>query len=223
MVNNLEVWRSRLVSLQYMFLLARWKNASLEWTSSLKLWVKRSLHTQKSIHPSIHPFMKSCMTTYGMFYAKASYSSKSWGYLFVEMCGSLLNFSTLLFLGRVSCHCFTSEQFFVPVKPPFTTLKPHLHYRKKWVRTHKKVGTDQIFLPCKPSVPCFHEMDTDSPFSGFGVIGGYGPKTEKKRVPIPFTVRKRSVNASSFRTIVFMWACRALWWFRACVLCTFQS
>ena len=58
--------------------------------------------------------------------------------------------------------------------------KPHLHYRKKWVRTHKKVGTDQIFLPCKPSVPCFHEMDPDSLFSGFGAIGGYDPKAEKK-------------------------------------------
>ena len=41
-------------------------------------------------------------------------------------------------------------------------LKPHLHYTKKWVRTHKKVGTDQIFLPCKPSVPCFYEMGPDS-------------------------------------------------------------
>ena len=58
--------------------------------------------------------------------------------------------------------------------------KPHLHYRKKWVRTHKKVGTDQIFLPCKPSVLCFNETDTDSLFSGFGVISGYGPQTEKK-------------------------------------------
>ena len=32
----------------------------------------------------------------------------------------------------------------------------------------KKVGTDQVFLPCKPSVPCLHEMDPDSLFSGFG-------------------------------------------------------
>ena len=52
-------------------------------------------------------------------------------------------------------------------------------------------------------------MDTDSLFSGFLVIGGYGPKVEKKRVRIPFAVRKRSVNASSFRAIVFMWACHA--------------
>ena len=80
-------------------------------------------------------------------------------------------------------------------------LKPHLHYTKKWARTHKKVGTDQIFLPCKPSVPCFYEMGPDSLFSGFGAIGGYGPKTEKKRVRTPFPDRKRCVNASSFRTI----------------------
>ena len=63
LVNNLEVWLSRLVTLQYLFLFARWKNAPLEWTSPLKLRVKRSLHTQK--------FMKSCMTTYGIFYTKA--------------------------------------------------------------------------------------------------------------------------------------------------------
>ena len=29
---------------------------------------------------------------------------------------------------------------------------------------------DQIFLLCKPSVPCFHEMDPDSLFSSFGAI-----------------------------------------------------
>ena len=69
-------------------------------------------------------------------------------------------------------------------------LKPHLHYRKKWVQTHRKVGTDQIFFPCKPSVPCFHEMDPDSLFSGFGAIGGYGPKTEKKKSPDPFRCSK---------------------------------
>ena len=45
----------------------------------------------------------------------------------------------------------------------------------------QKVGTDQIFLPCKPSVPCLHEIDPDSLFSGFGAIGAYGPKTEKKK------------------------------------------
>ena len=44
-------------------------------------------------------------------------------------------------------------------------------------------GTDQIFLSCKPSVPCFHEMDPDMLFSGFG---GYGPKTEKQTSPDPF-------------------------------------
>ena len=84
--------------------------------------------------------------------------------------------------------------------------------------SHKKVGTDQIFLPCKPSVPCFHEMDPDLLFSGLGAIGGYGPKTPQKRVRTPFAVRKRCVNACSFRTIFFMWACRALRWFRACLL-----
>ena len=36
---------------------------------------------------------------------------------------------------------------------------------KNWVWTHKKVSVDWIFLPCKPSVPCFHEMDPDSLFS----------------------------------------------------------
>ena len=67
-----------------------------------------------------------------------------------------------------------------------------------------KVGMDHIFLPCKPSVPCFHEMDPNSIFSGFEAIGGYGPKTEKKRVRTPLAVRKRCVNASSFRTIFSM-------------------
>ena len=84
--------------------------------------------------------------------------------------------------------------------------------------SHKKGGTDQIFLPCKPSVPCFHEMDPDLLFSGLGAIGGYGPKTPQKRVRTPFAVRKRCVNACSFRTIFFTWACRALRWFRACLL-----
>ena len=50
----------------------------------------------------------------------------------------------------------------------------------------KKVGTDQIFLPCKPSVPCLHEMDPDSLFSGFGTIG----KTEKKTSPDPLGCSK---------------------------------
>ena len=63
----------------------------------------------------------------------------------------------------------------------------------------KKVGTDQIFLPCKPSVPCLHEMDPDSLFSGFGTIGAHGPKTEKKTSPDPFCCSKRCVNTSSFR------------------------
>ena len=42
--------------------------------------------------------------------------------------------------------------------------------------SHKKVGTDQIFLPCKPSASCFHEMDPDLLFSGLAAIGGYGPQ-----------------------------------------------
>ena len=120
--------------------------------------MKRSLHTQR--------FMKSCMTTYGIFYTKAEAFEicssfglaihQSFEVTFLpRYMGSLLNFSTLLFLGRVSCHCCTSEQSFdvlIPIKPPFTTLKPHLHYRKKWIRTHKKVGTDQIFL--RVNLPC---------------------------------------------------------------------
>ena len=57
----------------------------------------------------------------------------------------------------------------------------------------KKVGMDQIFLPCKPSVPCLHEMDLDSLFSGFGAIGAYGPKPKKKKKktsPDPFCCSK---------------------------------
>ena len=86
-------------------------------------------------------------------------------------------------------------------KAPFTL-------QEKMGPDRKKVGMNQIFLPCKPSVPCLHEMDPDSLFSGFGAIGAYGPKTEKKTTPDPFCCSKRCVNASSFR---------ALLWFRACV------
>ena len=43
--------------------------------------------------------------------------------------------------------------------------------QKKMSPDRKKVGTDQIFLPSKPSVPCLHEIDPDSLFSGFGGIG----------------------------------------------------
>ena len=70
--------------------------------------------------------------------------------------------------------------------------KPHLHYRKKWVRTHKKVGTNKLFFPCKPYVPCVREMNPDSLFSGFGAIAAYGPKTEKKKKtsPDPFCCSK---------------------------------
>ena len=92
-----------------------------------------------------------------------------------------LKFLSLRLTGR---SCATTE-----IRDVYR-LKPHLHYRKKWVRTHRKVGTDQIFLPCKPSVPCFHEMDPDSLFSGFGAIGGYDPKTEKKTSPDPFRCSK---------------------------------
>ena len=55
--------------------------------------------------------------------------------------------------------------------------------------SHKKVGTDQIFLPCKPSVPCFHEMDPDLLFSVLGAIGVYGPKPPKTS-PDPFCCSK---------------------------------
>ena len=54
--------------------------------------------------------------------------------------------------------------------PIYTTEK------KKWVRTCKTVGTDQIFFPCKPSVLCFHEMDPDSLFRVSMV-----PKPKKKK------------------------------------------
>ena len=77
-------------------------------------------------------------------------------------------------------------------KAPFTL-------QKKMIPDRKKVGTDQIFLPCKPSVLCLHEMDPDSLFSGFGAIGAYGPKTEKKTSADPFCCSKRCVNTSSFR------------------------
>ena len=72
--------------------------------------------------------------------------------------------------------------------------KPHLYYRKKRVRTRKKVGTNKIFLPCKPYVPCFHEMDPDSLFSGFGTIATPPPqkkkKQKKKTSPDPFCCSK---------------------------------
>ena len=52
---------------------------------------------------------------------------------------------------------------------------------KKWVRTRKKVGTDQIFFPCKPSVLCFHEMDPDSLFLVLGPWAAMATKAKKKR------------------------------------------
>ena len=56
------------------------------------------------------------------------------------------------------------------------------------IYTVEKNGSGPIKkLPCKPSVPCFHEMDPDSLFSRFGATGGYGPKTEKR--PDPFSCK----------------------------------
>ena len=78
------------------------------------------------------------------------------------------------------------------------SLKPHLLYRKKWVRTHKKVGTDQIFLPRKPSLRCFHGMDPDSLFSGFGAISGYGPQTEKNTSTDPFCCSSKALSKRIF-------------------------
>ena len=54
--------------------------------------------------------------------------------------------------------------------------------QKKWVWTHKKIGIDQMFLPRKPSVQCFLEMDPDSLFSSFGAIA----RPKKKTTPDPF-------------------------------------
>jgi len=52
---------------------------------------------------------------------------------------------------------------------------------KKWVRTRKKVGTDQIFFPCKPSVLCFPEMDPDSLFLVLGPWAAVAPEPTKKK------------------------------------------
>ena len=54
---------------------------------------------------------------------------------------------------------------------------------KKWVRTRKKVGTVQIFFPCKPSILCFHEMDPDPLF-----FQNRKKKKKKKRFRTPFCV-----------------------------------
>ena len=63
--------------------------------------------------------------------------------------------------------------------------------QKKWVRTQRKVGTDQIFLPRKLFVPCFHETDPDSIFSGFLAIGRtMAPKPKKKTSPDLFCCSK---------------------------------
>ena len=122
--------------------------------------------------------------------------------------GLILRFS----LDRCNAQCDATKKRSL-ISPIYTTEK------KKWVRTHRKVGTDQIFLLHKLSVPRFHETDPDSIFSGFLAIGRTMPPKpkKKKRVRTPFAVRKRCFKASSFRTMFFMWACRALPWFRACV------
>ena len=98
----------------------------------------------------------------------------------------------------------------------YNTLQARLHYRKNGSGPIKSwYGPD--ILRCKPSVPCFHEMDPDSPFSGCL----WPQNRKKKRVWTPFAVRKRRVNSSSFSTIFFMWTCRAFRWFRTCVLLHF--
>ena len=62
--------------------------------------------------------------------------------------------------------------------------------------------------------------------SGIGFFWFWGHRrlwfqSWKKWVWTPFAVRNCSVNASLFRTIFFMWACRTLQWFCACVLLYF--
>ena len=61
---------------------------------------------------------------------------------------------------------------------------------KKRVRTRKKVGTDQIFFPCKPSVLCFPEMDPDSLFLVLGLWAAMAPEPKKKTSPDPFCCSK---------------------------------
>lgn len=111
LVNNLELWPNKLVNLQYFFLLARWKKCTIRMNFSFKIMSEKSLHIQKC--------MKSCMTTYGIFYTKAeafeicssfwpSYSSKFLGYLFAEMYGVPFKLFHLTLLGRICCHCCTS-------------------------------------------------------------------------------------------------------------------
>ena len=81
--------------------------------------------------------------------------------------------------------------------PIYTTEK------KGSVPVKKLVRTRYFFLVNLPYY--VFQNGSGLAFSGFGAMGGYGPRTEKKkRVRIPFAVRKRCANASSFRTIFSM-------------------
>ena len=51
---------------------------------------------------------------------------------------------------------------------------------KKRVRTRKKVGTDQIFFPCKPSVLCFPKWIRTRLFWFWG-YGRLWPQNRKKK------------------------------------------
>ena len=56
----------------------------------------------------------------------------------------------------------------------------------------KKVGTDHIFMPCKPSLSCFHEMDSDSLFLVLG------PKKKRVRT-IPYHLLNRELKHQTFQ------------------------
>ena len=61
---------------------------------------------------------------------------------------------------------------------------------KKRVRTRKKVGTDQIFFPCKPSVLCFPKW-IRTRFFWFWGYGRLWPQNRKKKTsPDPFCCSK---------------------------------
>ena len=64
-------------------------------------------------------------------------------------------------------------------------LKPHLHYRKKWVPTHRKVGTDQIF-----PYHVFMKWIRTRFFLVLGPQAAMGPKRKKKTSPDPFRCSK---------------------------------
>ena len=66
----------------------------------------------------------------------------------------------------------------------YNTLQARLLYRKNGSGPIKSwYGPD--ILRCKPSVPCFHEMDPDSPFSGC-----LWPQNRKKKSLDPFCCPK---------------------------------